>query len=80
MGEIRPPARVAIGYRLSSRQYLGEGPGRWLPHVRVYAPFLTNEQVGGDRRLFRHPFVFGREGGPFAYLVVVVPDEFDPTR
>lgn len=76
-GRFRLPSRMAVVYMMSSRQQLisdaGRPAGAWRPHLMIYAPYLTTEQVG-------HAGVPGLEGGmvvdpgkPTANLLVVVP-------
>jgi len=80
-GRIRMPSRPAMSYMMSSGQHLfdpesGRDAGNWRPHVMIYVPYLTNEEIGLSETT-GHVFVV-RPGTPMAHLIVVVPDFVDP--
>lgn len=52
-GALKPPASLAVAYMMSSRQVLFSSPladgrrvGPWHPHVMLYVPNATPEQLG----------------------------------
>lgn len=80
-GEIPMPRRPAMSYMMSSGQHLfdpesGRDAGNWRPHLMLYVPYLTIEDIGLPEML---PWIqVARPGTPMAHLVVVVPDFVDP--
>lgn len=72
-GQYRAPSRVGVSYMLSPvfRAYVdgdaGPEAGTFsYPHYMIYAPGVSNEQIGGATPA--HPFVI--EPGPHGYIVV----------
>jgi hypothetical protein len=49
-GEFRLPRRPAVTYMMSPRQVLydddGSFVGQWRPHLMIFVPFLTNQEIG----------------------------------
>lgn len=52
-GALKPPASLAVAYMMSSKQVLFSSPladgvrvGAWHPHVMLYVPNATPEQLG----------------------------------
>jgi hypothetical protein len=77
-GTFRPPTGAAMSYMMSRDQVLFAGPtgrrvGQWHPHVMIYLPYASADQLGIDPRRGGHVFV-GDEGKPTAHLVVIVPE------
>lgn len=75
-GKYRAPRRPGIAYMLSmeNRVFNGKKVIWFPPHLMVYAPNATSQDVGADPDLMPHsPFVLF-EGSPNAYFVVVVAD------
>lgn len=77
-GRFRPPPEPAFNYMLSGGQYLGEGPGRWNPHVMIYTPYRTNQEIGGMPRTPEYPFVGFDEGKPLSLTIIVTTRFVDP--
>lgn len=77
-GRFRPPTEPAFNYMLSAGQYLGENVGQWNPHVMVYTPYRTNQQLGGDPRMPEYPFIAFEEGKPLSLTVIVTTSFVDP--
>jgi hypothetical protein len=80
-GELRAPSRPAMSYMLSSGQRLfdpesGQSAGNWKPHLMLYVPYLTIEDVGLTQPTSTM-FVF-KSGTPMAHLIIVVPEFVDP--
>lgn len=74
-GRLRTPTRPGINYMLSEHNRVPVGPNRvipYRPHVMFYAPYLTNDDVGGDLSGASPVFVIN-EGKPSAYVIVPVP-------
>lgn len=80
-GELRLPKKLAFAYMLSAGQDIYTDDGRHLaqyrPHIMIWTPFLTREEIGGRRdpasARKRDPYVF-RAGQRDASLNVIVPD------
>jgi len=77
-GELQPPRRGAVGYMLSSAQFLGENVGKWQPHMMVYAPYVTEEEIGASFRDPKNPVYMLNPGRPDARIVIVVSEFVDP--
>lgn len=80
-GVIPIPDRPAMSYMMSSGQRLfdpesGRDAGNWRPHLMLYIPGLTPEQIGLTR--MTPTMQVARPGEPMAHLVIVVPDFVDP--
>ena len=83
-GRVRPPARPAVSWMMSSAQVLyndeGRHVGAWKPHLMIYYPYLTAEDLGitgtpyGDGPLIVDP------GEPTANLMIVMPSFVEPER
>ena len=74
-GRLPVPRRPAMSYMLSAEQELYAAPdgprvGAWHPHVMIYSPFLTNEQIGALPGDPSQPFV-AEEGTPISHIVVI---------
>jgi hypothetical protein len=68
-GRYRPPSRPGIAYMLSPATYMMENGklARSFPHTMFYAPFLTNDDVGGI--MGRTAFV--DRPGPHGMIIVL---------
>jgi hypothetical protein len=81
-GRFRAPKRPALVYMMSPMQQLtnpaGKPIGKWMPHVMVYYPFLSDSDLGlvntPDNRV---PGTVD-PGTAFSALVVVTPGFVDP--
>lgn len=71
-GRFRAPSRAGVSYMLSSSNYVFNGRAviHYHPHIMVYAPYLTNADIGADGKDPFMPWVLG-EGTPHAYIIVV---------
>jgi hypothetical protein len=67
-GELHSPSGMAMTYMMSKHQWLGEGQSAWKPHVMLWSPGLTREEVGGGN----DAFLVGKPGSHRACLVVAV--------
>jgi hypothetical protein len=63
---------VSFAYMWSAEQHLGEGIGRWHPHLMVFAPYYTNAMVGGNAFGSPMPQLSDDAGTPFAVVVIPV--------
>jgi len=79
-GTLRAPARLAVAYMMSSRQVLFSSPradgrrvGAWHPHVMLYVPDATPEQLGlhADSRV--SVIAVGAPGTKRAEIIIRVP-------
>lgn len=82
-GAHRLPRRPAMSWMQSSAQRLvapdGTAVGAWRPHVMIYYPFLTAEELGLTSAGSTPTSAIVSDGGtPLSTLVVVVPDFVDP--
>jgi hypothetical protein len=80
-GSLNLPDRPAMSYMLSSAQDLyapdGRHVGNWKPHIMLYTPGLSNEDIGLTAQ--GTDFMQMAESGrPIAHLIVVVPDFVEP--
>jgi hypothetical protein len=82
-GTFRLPTRPVMSWMMSSGQRLvsstGRAVGNWRPHLMIYYPYLTAEDLG----LSHAPPTFlsmqvSDPGTPLANVVVVVPDFIEP--
>ena len=72
-GQLPLPHRAAVAYMMSPRQWIGTEVGRWMPHVMVYGPHLSQEDLGAHEIDSGMPLVFEHNGGPLATVVIPVP-------
>lgn len=81
-GRYRLPSRPALSWMMSSEQELigddGNPAGNWRPHLMIYYPHLTAEQLGlTGAPDIRHAILV--DGGlPMSNLTIVVADFIDP--
>jgi len=75
-GKYRAPKRAGVNYMLSreNRVFNGKTVVPYPPHVMIYAPFVSNADIGSTLENPWLPWVLG-EGGPHAYIMVVVRDD-----
>ena len=59
---------------MSAGQMLGTRVGHYRPHVMLYVPYATNEDLGDNSFESGHPIMFEHEGGVFATVIVPVAD------
>jgi hypothetical protein len=55
---------------MSGAQLLGTNTGRFVPHIMIYIPYATNDQLGTPPPGCDQICMFEHEGGPFAALIV----------
>lgn len=76
-GKFRLPRRPAMSYMMSEGQQLigddGRAAGRWLPHVMIYYPFLTNADVGLPEAPDMKVGMVTDSGLPTASMMLIVP-------
>jgi len=72
-GTFGPPAKAGIAYMLSEHNKVFNGSEviSYPPHIMLYAPYLTNADIGADMSDPYMPWVL-EEGSPHAYIIVVV--------
>lgn len=83
-GRFRLPKRPALVYMMSSAQRLisdeGQPAGKWMPHLMLFVPYLTNTDLGlpdpPDMRAFA--VNVSDSGKPWATFVVPVRNFVDP--
>ncbi|MEZ5317117.1 MAG: hypothetical protein R2752_06915 [Vicinamibacterales bacterium] len=71
-GRYRAPRRSGVAYMLSAENWVfnGEKVIHYVPHVMMYAPYLTNADIGADGKDPNAPWILD-EGSPHAYIIVV---------
>ena len=69
-GKLRAPRGLAMSYMLSGEQKLGTEVGRFVPHLMVYVPYATAEQLGSPPPGCEHVCLFEHAGGPLAALIL----------
>jgi hypothetical protein len=85
-GALRPPASLAIAYMMSARQVLFSSPlaegvrvGPWHPHVMLYVPNATAEQLGLSVDSRVSVISVGAPSTRRAEIVIKVPEWADGT-
>jgi hypothetical protein len=75
-GRFRAPRRAGVSYMISEENHVWNGRRvvTYRPHVMIYAPYVTNADIGADLRDPRMPWVLG-EGTPHAYIIVPTIEE-----
>ncbi len=71
-----PPSRVGIDYMLSTQNIVPDDQGviaPFPPHVMLYAPFLTNAEIGSQSQATGGPVFIAAQGTPYALILVPVP-------
>ena len=72
-GDFGPPSKTGIAYMLSphNKVFNGSEVISYPPHIMVYAPHLTNADIGADLSDPFMPWVL-EEGSPHAYIIVII--------
>ena len=73
-GTLTLPTELSLTYMMSGHQFLGDRVGAWHPHVMLWIPYLTEQQVGSIAG-FNNPnaFLAGKPGSRRSVLVFPVP-------
>jgi hypothetical protein len=82
-GTFRLPSRPAMSYMMSGGQVLyneeGQHVGKWRPHLMIYVPFITSEQLGLYGAPSTEAAIVVDSGKPTANIMVVVESFVEPT-
>jgi hypothetical protein len=86
-GALRPPATLATAYMMSRRQVLFSSPladgrrvGAWHPHVMLYVPDATPQQLGLREESRVSVIAVGSPRTKRAEIIVRVPEWSDGSR
>lgn len=75
-GTFRLPDRPAMSYMMSAGQRLigddGQAAGSWEPHLMIYFPWLTGEDLGLGASPSTEAAVIVDPGTPFSNIMIVV--------
>ncbi|HJU76235.1 MAG TPA: hypothetical protein VJ717_21015 [Gemmatimonadaceae bacterium] len=75
-GRLRTPTRPAMTYMMSAAQVLyneeGKRVGAWQPHLMIYYPHLTSEQLGLGTTPSTDAAVVVDAGKPWSNIMIVV--------
>jgi len=71
-GRLPHRDRVTFAYMWSAHQHLGPGIDAWRPHMMVFAPYYTNEMLGGNPFGGPAPQLSDDAGTPFSVVVIPV--------
>lgn len=74
-GELKAPVGTAMSYMMSAGQWLHPDIGRWLPHLMIWIPNMTQDDWGPNRLAGPDPVVFRNSGGPYAMVVIPYGEE-----
>lgn len=81
-GRFRLPTRPAMSYMMSSAQRLigddGRPAGNWQPHLMLFMPYMTSEQLGLGATPNPAAGIMVDPGKPTANLMVIVKKFVDP--
>jgi hypothetical protein len=81
-GRYRLPTRPAMSYMMSSAQRLigddGKPAGNWQPHLMLFMPYMTGEQLGLGPTPNPAAGIMVDSGKPTANLMVIVKKFVDP--
>ncbi len=81
-GRFRVPTRPAMTYMMSSAQVLynddGKRVGAWQPHLMIYYPNLTSEQLGLGGKPNPDAAIVVDSGKPLANIMIIVKKAIDP--
>jgi hypothetical protein len=81
-GTFRAPSRPAMTYMMSSAQVLyndaGKRVGAWQPHLMIFYPNLTNEQLGLGSTPNPAAAMVVDPGQPLANIMIIVKKAIDP--
>lgn len=79
-GALKVPQRPTVAYMMSPGQHLfssdGRDAGNWKPHMHVFMPYLTPEEMGLSE--FTPNLMVDRAGKPNASAIIVLPEFTDP--
>jgi hypothetical protein len=83
-GKYRLPRRPAMSYMMSSGQVLyndeGKRVGQWHPHLMIFYPNLTSDDLGLGGTPSPEAAVVVDPGMPLSNIMVVVKDFVEPAR
>jgi hypothetical protein len=81
-GRFRLPGRPAMSYMMSSAQKLisddGRPAGNWQPHLMLFVPYITGEQLGLGATPNPAAAIVVNPGQPSANIMVIVKKFVDP--
>ncbi len=81
-GVFRVPTRPAMTYMMSSAQVLyndeGKRVGAWQPHLMIFYPNLTSEQLGLGSTPNPAAAIVVDPGKPLAKIIIIVKNAIDP--
>lgn len=81
-GRFRLPRRPAMSYMMSGAQQLigddGKPAGRWQPHIMLYVPYMTGEELGLGNTPNPAAAIVVDPGKPLANIMVVVKNFIVP--
>ncbi len=81
-GTFRLPSRPAMSYMMSSGQVLfndaGQRVGSWRPHLMIYVPFVTAEDLGLGDTPSTDAAIVVDGGKPNANIMIVVREFVEP--
>jgi len=81
-GTFRVPTRPAMTYMMSSAQVLyndeGKRVGAWQPHLMIFYPNLTSEQLGLGSTPNPAAAIVVDPGQPLANIMIIVKKAIDP--
>jgi len=81
-GAFRVPTRPAMTYMMSSAQVLyndeGKRVGAWQPHLMIFYPNLTSEQLGLGSTPNPEAAIVVDPGQPLANIMIIVKKAIDP--
>ena len=69
-GALRLPDGLSLTYMMSAHQWLGENVGAWRPHLMLWIPHLTREEVGANPFGGPNAVVAGAAGSRRSVLIV----------
>lgn len=73
-GTLTLPSELSLTYMMSKHQWLGERVGAWQPHVMLWIPYLTHDQVGKLTFGTPNAILGGKPGSRRSVLVFPVPE------
>lgn len=71
-GKLPKREAVSFAYMFSPMQMLGQGIGKWHPHMMVFAPYFENAMLGDNPFGTLSPQVSDDAGTPFTVIVIPV--------
>ena len=71
-GDLTLPTSLSLTYMMSKHQHLADAVGAWKPHVMMWIPYLTKDQVGLYRSSSAN--LEGKPGSRRTVLVFAVPE------